>query len=536
MSEAQGSGKRQRAPSFKLEVPGDAAVKQRIMEKISQVRAQLSKSAKGTVNHADILETVLDSWLGQLPDGTENETASAPRYAPDTIESGGLYLTTKSSLEKLINLVHNHSRTCKMGICTTDVKRRGHAALMKFTCSRSKHFCHKFWWASSPMLPNHRYYVNERVMHGLLFSGMRPSHYTRLVKGANMGIIKKGVRSKFLDANLPFLEEEYNDSIETALHEEMGYYDIQEGANEWQGIDVCTDARHGHRKNAKDTSMIAIGDQSKKVLGHFHVTKARDSCTQRHEKIGVEEFYRYIDSKDVPIRIHIHDRNLSVNSFIKKLNGPINQNDRWHGIKNLKKDLEKISDGAKKNEGKTWHGQVQGKVEAIGTHAHWAIENCNGDPDTLRASLENVIAHYQNNHAGCHPTSRCRTAGNYEPSKEHISSPIAERLLRKTITESTLYKAADDFVHGKSTSHVESFNNTMNMFHDKRIFYGDKEYKARSYIAVLYWNENSGREHTSVWQRPKQSGSTRRARKIKVYKKATFNYQKNVWRKYYCSL
>lgn len=111
---------------------------------------------------------------------------------------------------------------------------------------------------------------------------------------------------------------------------------------------------------------------------------------------------------------------------------------------------------------------------------------------------------------------------------------MAENLLRVAITKSTLYMAAKDFVHGKYTSHVESFNNTMNMFHDKRIYYGDLEYKTRSYMAVIYWNENSGREHTSVWTRAKVG--TRGNRSIKVYKKATYAYQGNVWRNYLASL
>ena len=70
---------------------------------------------------------------------------------------------------------------------------------------------------------------------------------------------------KFLSDHMPFLEAEYEDSTETALLEEVAHYDIQGKRDaSWQGIDVCTDARHGHRKNAKDTSMIAIGHCTKK--------------------------------------------------------------------------------------------------------------------------------------------------------------------------------------------------------------------------------------------------------------------------------
>lgn len=365
--------KRQRAPSFKLEIPGDATVKQRIMDKITRVRTKLSTSAVGSVNHADILETLLDSWLDEAPVEQPGSYHTATQPLTNTAApSGGLYMTTKSSLQRLVNLTHAHSRTCKSAIHVTDIKRRGHVALLKMQCRRHKRFSHKFWWASSPMLPNHRYYVNEKVMHATMFSGMRPSHYTRFATGANMGVIKKDVRKKFLESHVPFLEDEYRKSTETALLEEVACYDMD---STWNGIDVCTDARHGHRRNAKDTSMVAIGDRSKKVLGHFHITKERDPCTQRHEKHGVADFYEYMESKEVPINLHIHDRNMGVNGYINIQDGPINQNDRWHGIKHLKKAIEKISKGTKRDQGKKWHEQLQDKVESIGTHAHWAIEH-----------------------------------------------------------------------------------------------------------------------------------------------------------------
>jgi hypothetical protein len=41
-------------------------------------------------------------------------------------------------------------------------------------------------------------------------------------------------------------------------------------------IDIMTDARHGWRKNAKDTSVVAIGEKTHKVLKCEHVTKTDD--------------------------------------------------------------------------------------------------------------------------------------------------------------------------------------------------------------------------------------------------------------------
>ena len=46
-------------------------------------------------------------------------------------------------------------------------------------------------------------------------------------------------------------------------------------------------------------------------------------------------------------------------------------------------------------------------------------------------------------------------------------------------TGSIVYKYADYFRCGKDTYHTESFNNTVNMFQDKRIAFGDMQYSLK---------------------------------------------------------
>ena len=72
----------------------------------------------------------------------------------------------------------------------------------------------------------------------------------------------------------------------------------------------------------------------------------------------------------------------------------------------------------------------------------------------------------------------------------------------------------------------------MNMFHDKRIFYSDSEYLTRSYMTVLYWNENSGREIKSVWKSQGTRAGARSAPQRNNYSKPTYQYRDNVWQSY----
>lgn len=92
-------------------------------------------------------------------------------------------------------------------------------------------------------------------------------------------------RELFFKMYKTFVQQEYEDSISTALLEKIGMYEYLDG------IDIITDARHGWRKNAKNTSVVAVGEKSHKILNCVHITTADDPVTQRHEKIGTEKIY-----------------------------------------------------------------------------------------------------------------------------------------------------------------------------------------------------------------------------------------------------
>jgi hypothetical protein len=88
--------------------------------------------------------------------------------------------------------------------------------------------------------------------------------------------------------------------------EEVGSYE------ELDHINIISDARRGWRKNEKDSSAVAIGENTHKVLSCEHVTKADDNVSQRHEMIGTTRIYQQLRDQNVMVGIHAHDRNLSI--------------------------------------------------------------------------------------------------------------------------------------------------------------------------------------------------------------------------------
>ncbi len=405
--------KRKRTPSFRIEYSGNEEKKLEVLEKMQKIRNFLTRKFDHPVGNIQALENLFDTWFQQNMSADDTENAQ-PTQIPSTYlkakkkdVSQHIFMCAEDSLRNYTDVVQSHARNCDHDLKIKKLTKRGHVIMARMKCERSDN-AHVLQWSSSPYLPNKEYLVNNRVNHGLICSGMLPSHYTKFVDGAGIGKINKEKRNSFFKTHSRNIEGEYKQSISTALLEEgASYYGEKLGE-----IDILTDARHGWRKNAKDSTIVAIGDQTHKVLTCQHVTKADDIVSQRHEKIGTERVYRYFEEEEVSVGVHCHDRNLSINKYVREETNATNQNDVWHCVKSVKTALKKVSSGPKYQEGKTWSFQLSDKVEPVSTHIHWAIRNCNGEMEKLKSSLFNIVEHYKNNHSNCDQTSRCRKDNN----------------------------------------------------------------------------------------------------------------------------
>ena len=178
-------------------------------------------------------------------------------------------------------------------------------------------------------------------------------------------------------------------------------------------------------KNAKYSDVVCIGNATHKVLKISTIIKENDPSSQRHELIGVKKNYEYFDHKNCPIDIHAHDNNNQITKFVCEERNPTeNAIDTWHMTKGLAKNAKKITSGARKYHGITWHGELSDKGAAIKTHIYYSMKNSNNDAKTLEKNILNFIEHYQNNHDECLPTARCKTDQNYECSKYILKRPF----------------------------------------------------------------------------------------------------------------
>ena len=300
-------------------------------------------------------------------------------------------------------------------------------------------------------------------------------------------------------------------------------------------IDIVTDARHGTRKNSMHTDVVCLGARTHKVLRVETIRKLDCPSTQKHELIGTERIYSYFENLDdeckTSIRIHCHDRNTSVNKFIQtNPMGAESTNDTWHATKNIAKNIKTICSGPRYKEGSTWHPELADKAGSIKTHLYWAMKNCDQDPHKLQSSILNIVEHYKNCHEHCNDQSRCKTDSNYEPSKYVIKDPKAEMLLVQALKHTQVYKSPLDYIYCMDSYYVESFNNAVLQYHDKRINFSYPVYILRTNLAISDWNEHVNREYTST-KTVQDVKNPRRQVDVKVLKRKCFNVWTEIWEK-----
>jgi hypothetical protein len=382
--------------------------------------------------------------------------------------------------------------------------------------------------SSSPYIGD-KYLGNLRMAHGYYVSGILPNQYQRFCQAASIGTIGDVNLSSIFSVYTNVVSELVTESYEDALMNEIVSYE------DMSGINILTDARHGTRKNSMFSDVVCIGANTHKVLRSELISKIDSPHAQSHELIGTRRIYDYFDSVDngigVHVRLHCHDRNTSVNKFVNQRNkGTVSTNDTWHATKNLAREVKKVTTGPKYQEGKTWHPELSDKAGSVKTHVYWSMKNCEQDPEKLKLNILNITQHYQNNHQYCHETSRCKTDKNYIPSKTKICDPKAETLLGQALMNTQIYKSPQDYIYCMDTYYVESFNNALLQYHDKRINFSREVYQLRTNLAVLDWNEHVNRPTTSE-KNVVDVRNPRRIANIKVRKTKSYNMWNEIWDK-----
>ena len=521
--------------NIKIYVPSDNE-KTAFFNKLDKAKLCMDEKISSVSNYSvltKVLDFFLDSNTTSNAEQSASETSTREQYKPYLYSdkdntSEDMVLATQTALKNLVCGVQEHAHTCQSLLDVSDIMAFGHVGKLILTCSKG----HTLRCDTSPHIEGGKFLANLRMIYGVNSSGLRYVQYERLCKATGIGLCSESMFSDVQNIICEVTEDAAKISMETALLMEIG----QSVANssdpsQTEGIDIITDARHGTRKNSAFSDVVALGGTTHKVVAVQTVSKKDDPCSQRHELYGVKNIYKSFESKNIKVRLHGHDRNPSVNKYLMKEHPEVkNANDTWHATKGITKVLKGITSGPKKNHGKTWHTELTDKAAAIKTATYHAMKSCDGSPEKLRQTLDNICDHYRGIHENCSSESRCKKEENYICSKSELKDPVAISLLTSAIKKLQVYKTPEDYVACVDTHYVESYNNSTLIYHDKRITFGEKEYKRRTHLSIIDWNENVDRDYTSVVLYEDVKNPRRRVGH-KNLKPKSYNYYNVIWNK-----
>ena len=473
-------------------------------KKFEQVKSLLKLKS-----NTEVFDHLMDSYIKEFVHESEKESL---QNQDDNLD---LFLCSKQKLFDLVRLSQRYGPLEPL-----DMDKIGHVARLaiKPLAGRMVPF---FWHSSSAMAED--YTINYRLIHSYLCAGMFPAQYERLCDFAKIGLPVKRFREKMFPTYGISVRKLRDQSIKNATEEELTLSNRDDGK-----IDIMTDARHACRKNSYHTDVSALGQLTHKIVGYVHVTKEEERSSQRHELYGTKKLYENFQRRQVNVGVHSHDRNSSVSTFLSTDHpGVTDSYDTWHGTKEVRRSISKVTKGAQKNIGRTWHPELRDKLAGVKTHVYWSMRNCNGNAQQLRGSLDNIVNHYKNDHRNCHATSGCQRNG-YVPSRDIIVNQSAENLLTNAIRSLYIYKHPYKYTHCRDTHYIESYHNTILIHIDKRLHFHSQMYDIKLGIAILDWNEHVDRPATSVrnyirHDRPRHQAGYR------VLKPKTYSFVELLW-------
>ena len=181
---------------FRIAFTGDSEVKKRLTDKFHAVKEQIQRDCKDLVTNTHALEFILDSWMSKHSEDKTIRNGYIGVTQDMTDEK--IFMTTKTSLERCMEIAHKHARVCNSQLRVQCLIRKGHTALTTLRCSNTA-YGHHIKWSSSSYLPNGEYLVNQRIYHGYVSSGQIPVQYTRFCEAADIGVINWRDRQAMCD-------------------------------------------------------------------------------------------------------------------------------------------------------------------------------------------------------------------------------------------------------------------------------------------------------------------------------------------------
>ena len=409
----------------------------------------------------------------------------------DTPDSEKKFLVFDSKLNNLFK------RCQECGDVVIEQKRKtvGSMLSIEVTC----HSGCKTTWESQPVVKR-KPIGNLLLAASILFTGNTFAAFSRLASCLNLQFFSESV---FYDTQVKYLFPVVNEAWEAESTRQIEKLNSKEVVN-LDGDGRCDSPGHC----AKYGTYTLMDEDSGDVVAFNVVQVSEVSSSNAMEKEGFTRCIRDMEEKGVKISRVTTDCHVSISSCMAKDFLHIkHQYDVWHLSKWV---VKKLTNKAKQKGCE----QLAPWMQSISNHLWWCAATCNGSVQLLREKWKSVLDHVANKH---------KWSGNilfHQCCHRRISSSEAKKVcwlkpgtqahlaLEEVVLNPKLLKdlaKLTDFCH---TGKIEVYHSMMLKYASKREHFSYKGMVARTQLAALDNNANTGRSQALV-KSGEQAGEAR---------------------------
>eukprot|EP00058_Branchiostoma_floridae_P006899 XP_002592387.1 hypothetical protein BRAFLDRAFT_67252 [Branchiostoma floridae] len=171
------------------------AEKNQLMTMLRTIKANIGPSRSSQEGNFAVLKEVFNFYIQHHSPSTFRQMAeggASPSFPSMEMQKEDstqqIVLLTPKKLNDLLALAEVHLRTCRGSVhMEEDFAMDGHVGICTFLCTACPWSAR---WNTSPKLPNNRFLVNDRMLHGSFTSGILPTQYEKFCSAAGIGVVK----------------------------------------------------------------------------------------------------------------------------------------------------------------------------------------------------------------------------------------------------------------------------------------------------------------------------------------------------------
>ena len=347
---------------------------------------------------------------------------------------------------------------------------------------------HKNFWSSQPMIEGMAA-GNLLLSSSILLSG---STYTKVASLADILKLKffsertfYSIQDKYL---FPVINEFWHQE-QNSVFSALGDKDL------WLSGDGRCDSP-GH--NAKYDTNTMIDQQTDKIVD-FHVVQVTEvNNSNAMEREGFKRCMNHIQDHGGQIEVVATDRHVGIRADMKRNFPEIDhQFDVWHLTKTITK---KLTEKSKKKD----CGDLSPWIKSISNHLWWCAETCEGNKELLREKWISIVHHTADIHSWdskdiyheCPhppiPPDEARKKRWLQPGS------AAHDALREVVFDKKLLKDIQLLSLCCHTGNLEVYHSVQTRYIPKRQHFSYKGMVARTQLAALDHNANTGRQQATV--------------------------------------